>query len=96
MVLFFMSNFDVYSDINLAYDYIAGATYFYILLNETHYPDITRLNCTVSYDTVLYDEFSGFYGVNCFVKEPILGYITLSVVFAPGHSALYDAKRYIF
>ena len=31
LLLLCMSNFDVYSDINVAYDYIDGATYFYVL-----------------------------------------------------------------
>ena len=31
LLLLCMSNFDVYSDIIVAHDYIAGATYFYVL-----------------------------------------------------------------
>ena len=93
LVLFFMSNFDVYSDINVAHDYIAGAIYVYVLDNDTKLSDIIKMNCTVSYETVHVNEFYGIPGVKCFVKDPTFGYITLAIVFAPGTQ--YDTNCYI-
>ena len=60
--MLYLSNFDVCSDGIVAYDYIAGATYFYVLNNDTYYQEIIKLNCTVNYDTVVYNEFYGIYG----------------------------------
>ena len=55
LVMLYLSNFDIYSDGIVAYDYIAGTTYFYPLGNQ----EIIDLNCT---DTILYNEFYGIYG----------------------------------
>ena len=62
MVTLYLSNFDIYSDINVAYDYIAGTTYFYFLTNDTYYQEIIYLNCAVNNNTVVYNEFYGWYG----------------------------------
>ena len=61
LVLFFVSNFDVYSDVNLAHDYIAGATYMYMVTNFTYHPELDKLNCTVNVDTIQYNVFNGAY-----------------------------------
>ena len=55
LVMLYLSNFDIYSDGIVAYDYIAGATYFYPLGNQ----EIHDLKCT---DTILFNEFYGIYG----------------------------------
>ena len=39
LVMLYLSNFDVYSDGIVAYDYIAGTTYFYVLNNVTYYQE---------------------------------------------------------
>ena len=61
LVMLYLSNFDVYSDCIVAYDYIAGTTYFYYLSNDT-YQEIIYLNCTLNDDTVQFNEFYGTYG----------------------------------
>ena len=61
LVMLYLSNFDVYSDGIVAYDYIAGTTYFYVLSNDT-IQEIIYLNCTVNNDTIQYSEFIGGYG----------------------------------
>ena len=81
LVLFCMSNFDVYSDGIVAHDYIAGANYFFMLTNDTLL-DISKLDCT----NVTYSQFYGQYRVNCFAKDPAFGFGTLAVMFAPGKS----------
>ena len=86
LVLFFMSNFDVYSDINVAHDYIAGATYFFFLWTSANNSHLIEMNCTVSYDTIHFNDYHGQYGVKCIARDPTFGYITLAIVFAPGHS----------
>ena len=63
LVMLYLSNFDVYSDGIVAYDYIAGVTYFYILSNDTYYQEIIYLNCTVNSDTIQHNEFTGAYGL---------------------------------
>ena len=62
LVMLYLSNFDVYSDSIIAYDYIAGKTYLYVLNNDTYHQEIFFLNCTVNNDTVQYNEFYGMYG----------------------------------
>ena len=63
LVMLYLSNFDVYSDGIVAYDYIAGATYFYQLTNSTQpTQEIIYLNCTVNNDTIQYNEFCAIYG----------------------------------
>ena len=59
LVMLYLSNFDVYSDGIVAYDYIAGATYFYCLYDNDTYQGIIDLNCTVNNDTIQYSEFFG-------------------------------------
>ena len=86
MIMLYLSNFDVYSDINLAHDYIAGAPYFYILSNDTYHQEIIHLNCTVNDDTIQYNVFLAVNGVNCNAKDLIFGYVTLAIVCAPGKS----------
>ena len=83
LLLLCMSNFDVYSDIIVAHDYIAGATYFYVL-TSANYSNLIEMNCTVNYDTVYLKKFYGAYGVDCTTKDPMFGYISLGIVFAPG------------
>ena len=61
VVMLYLSNFDVYSDINVAHDYIAGATYFYGLSNDS-YGVYYHLNCIVNNDTIQYNEFTTIYG----------------------------------
>jgi hypothetical protein len=58
LVMLYLSNFDVYSDGIVAYDYIAGTTYLYVLSNDT-IQEIIYLNCTVNNDTIQYNEFFG-------------------------------------
>ena len=62
LVMLYLSNFDVYSDGIVAYDYIAGAPYFYVLTNDTYHQEIIHLNCAVNNDTIQYNEFIGLYG----------------------------------
>ena len=81
LVLFCMSNFDVYSDGIVAHDYIAGANYFFMLTNDTLL-DISKLDCT----NETYNAFYGLSNVNCFAKDPAFGYGTLALMFAPGKS----------
>ena len=61
LVMLYLSNFDVYSDGIVAYDYIAGTTYIYVLSNDT-IQEIIYLNCTVNNDTIQYSEFFGASG----------------------------------
>ena len=83
LLLLCMSNFDVYSDIIVAHDYIAGATYFYVL-TSANYSNLIEMNCTVNYDTVYVKKFYGLPGIDCLAKDPLFGYISLGIVFAPG------------
>ena len=62
LVMLYLSNFDIYSDGIVAYDYIAGANYNYIYSNDTYYQEIIYLDCTVNNDTIQYNEFTGNYG----------------------------------
>ena len=78
-----MSNFDVYSDIIVAHDYVAGATYFYVL-TSANYSNLIEMNCTVTYDRVYVKKFFGAPGVDCTTKDPMFGYISIGIVFAPG------------
>ena len=84
LVLFCMSNFDVYSDGIVAHDYIAGANYLFMLTNDTLL-DISKLDCT----NATYNEFYGRWNVKCFQKDPEFGYGTLAVMFAPGKVILF-------
>ena len=85
LVLFCMSNFDIYSDGIVAHDYIAGSNYYFLLTNDTLLEVleiISKLDCT----NVSYNQLYGQYNVNCFAKDPEFGWGTSAVMFAPGES----------
>ena len=82
LMLFCMSNFDVYSDGIVAHDYIAGANYYFLLTANNTLLDINKLDCT----NVTYNQFYGTYKINCFAKDPAFGFGTLAIMFAPGKS----------
>ena len=78
LLILLISDFDVYSDYNLAISYINGANYIYYT-NYTYGPD-TNVNCS----NETYNSYIGLYQHTCFIQDQLYGYITLGINFCPG------------
>ena len=75
------SNWDIWSDGLMWYEYNFGTIYVYYFINQSH-PIIDELNCT-AIDTAVAGNVT-FYIYNCFKTERLLGVLTLIPIFLPG------------
>ena len=81
LVSLMSSNWDIWSDGLMWYEYNFGTIYVYYFINQSH-PAIDELNCT-AIDTEVAGNVT-FYIYNCFKTERLLGVLTLIPIFLPG------------
>ena len=79
LMLFLTSNWDVFSDGEVAYYYLVGTYYNYYLYNHSD-PIINKLNCT--FQGIVEDD--QIYIYKCFKRETVLGILTLFIMLLPG------------